>query len=163
MRLPNRLTRRAPASTGRDGSTLTETAVVLPVFFLLLFAFIEFGHVFMTIHTLNSAARRAARLGISETATTASVTALANQVVSSAIPGSSATILVKNGDAFDVTGVDASAINYASLPNIELSTAERRQLFIVRVSVPYSNVAILGNSRWLGGLTVYGQCVMRKE
>jgi Flp pilus assembly protein TadG len=141
---------------------MTETAVVLPIFFLLLFGFIEFGHVFMTIHTLNSAARRAARLGVSETATTASVTALANQVVSSAIPGSSATILVKNGDAFDVTGVDAATINYSALANIELSTAERRQLFIVRVSVPYSNVAILG-PKWLSGLTVYGQCVMRKE
>ena len=116
----------------------------------------------MTIHTLNSAARRAARLGVSETATTASVTALANQIVSSAIPNTSTTILVKNGDAFDVTGVNASTINYSTLPNIELSTAARRQLFIVRVSVPYSNVAILG-PKWLSGLTVYGQCVMRKE
>jgi len=162
MRLLSKPTRHTVTATGRDGSTLTETAIVLPIFFLMLFGFIEFGHVFMTIHTLNSAAQRAARLGISETATTASVTTLANQVVSSAIPGSSATILVKNGDAFDVTGVDASTINYSALPNIELSTAERRQLFIVRVSVPYSNVAILG-PRWLGGLTVYGQCVMRKE
>ena len=90
------------------------------------------------------------------------VTTLANQVVSSAIPAASATIMVKNGDAFDVTGMDASTINYSTLPDIELSTAERRQLFIVRVSVPYSDIAILG-PRWLGGLTVYGQCVMRKE
>jgi Flp pilus assembly protein TadG len=136
--------------------------VVLPVFFLLLFGFIEFGHVFMTIHALNSAARRAARLGVSETATTAAVNALAVQVVNSAIPAGRATVMIKNGDAFDVTGVNASTINYASLPNIELSTAERRQLFIVRVSVPYSDVAILG-PKWLGGLTVYGQSVMRKE
>ena len=162
MRLLRKPTRRTRAAAGRNGSTITETAVVLPIFFLILFGFIEFGHVFMTIHTLNSAARRAARLGISETATTVSVTALANQVVSSAIPGSSATILVKNGEAFDVTGVNASTINYSTLPDIELSAASRRQLFIVRVSVPYSSVAILG-PRWLGDLTVYGQCVMRKE
>ena len=162
MRLLGQLTKCTRTRNGRDGSTLTETAVVLPVFFLILFGFIEFGHVFMTIHTLNSAARRAARLGVSETATTASVTALANQIVSSAIPNTSTTILVKNGDAFDVTGVNASTINYSTLPNIELSTAARRQLFIVRVSVPYSSVAILG-PKWLGGLTVYGQCVMRKE
>lgn len=162
MRLLSQLTRQTRTGKGRDGSTLTETAVVLPIFFLLLFGFIEFGHVFMTIHALNSAARKAARLGVSETATTADVTALANQVVSSAIPGSIATILVKNGEAFDVTGVNASAINYSALPNIELSTAKRRQLFIVRVTVPYSDVAILG-PKWLGGLTVYGQCVMRKE
>ena len=90
------------------------------------------------------------------------MTDLANQVVGSAIPAAAATILVKNADAFDVTGVNASTINYSALPNIELSTAERRQLFIVRISVPYSDVAILG-PRWLGGLIVYGQCVMRKE
>ena len=162
MRLLSKLTRQTRTGKCRDGSTLTETAVVLPIFFLILFGFIEFGHVFMTIHSLNSAARKAARLGVSETATTADVTALANEVVSSAISGSSATILVKNGDAFDVTGVDASAINYSTLPDIELSTAERRQLFIVRVTVPYSDVAILG-PKWLSGLTVYGQCVMRKE
>lgn len=162
MRLLGQLTKRTRTRNDRDGSTLTETAVVLPVFFLILFGFIEFGHVFMTIHTLNSAARRAARLGVSETATTASVTALANKIVSSAIPNTSTTILVKNGDAFDVTGVNASTINYSTLPNIELSTAKRRQLFIVRVSVPYSSVAILG-PKWLSELTVYGQCVMRKE
>lgn len=162
MRLLGQLTKHSRTRKGRDGSTVTETAIVLPVFFLILFGFIEFGHVFMTIHTLNSAARRAARLGVSETTTTASVIALANQVVSSAIPNTSTTILVKNGDAFDVTGMNASTINYSTLPDIELSTAERRQLFIVRVSVPYSSVAILG-PKWLGGLTVYGQCVMRKE
>ncbi len=162
MRLPGQLLKRTRTRMGREGSTVAETAVVLPVFFLILFGIIEFGHVFMTIHTLNSAARRAARLGVSETATTASVTDLANQVVGSAIPAARATILVKNGDAFDVTGVNASTINYTALPNIELSTAERRQLFIVRVSVPYSDVAILG-PKWLGGLIVYGQCVMRKE
>lgn len=162
MRLLNKLTRRTQDRKGRDGSTTTETAVVLPVFFLMLFAFIEFGHVFMTIHTLNSAARRAARVGASETSKTADVSALAYQIVNAAIPGSSATILVKNGDAFDVTGMDASKINYATLPDIELKTAARRQLFIVRVSVPYSKVAIMG-PKWLGDVTVYGQSVMRKE
>jgi Flp pilus assembly protein TadG len=162
MRLLGNLTKHTQTSKGREGATLAETAVVLPVFFVILFGFIEFGHVFMVIHGLNSAARRAARLGVSETATTAEVIALARTVVGSAIPQNSATIIVKNGDAFDVTGVNASTINYSSLPDIELSTAERRQLFIVRVTVPYSNIAILG-PRWLGGLTVYGQCVMRKE
>lgn len=162
MRLLRKLKRRTQATPGRDGSTTAETAVVLPVFFLMLFAFIEFGHVFMTIHTLNSAARRAARLGASETTATADVTALAYQITNSAIPGAKATIMVKNGDAFDVSGVDASKINYSELSDIELKTAARRQMFIVRVSVPYSKVAILG-PKWLGGLTVYGQCVMRKE
>ena len=162
MRLLSKLARRTQTREGRKGVTIAETAVVLPVFFVILFGFIEFGHVFMTIHTLNSAARRAARLGVGETATTADVTTLATQVLNSAIPAAKATIIVKNGDAFEETGMDASAINYSTLPDIELSTAERRQLFIVRITVPYSDIAILG-PRWLGGLTVYGQSVMRKE
>ena len=162
MRLLGNLTKHTRTRQGREGATLAETAVVLPVFFVLLFGFIEFGHVFMVIHGLNSAARRAARLGVSETATTADVTAMARTVAGAAIHQDSATIMVKNGDAFEVTGMDASTINYSALPNIELSTAERRQLFIVRVTVPYNDIALLG-PRWLGGLTVYGQCVMRKE
>ncbi|HRA88160.1 MAG TPA: pilus assembly protein [Planctomycetaceae bacterium] len=162
MRLLNSLIRQKQTKRERCGSTITETAVVLPIFFLILFGFIEFGHVFMTIHALNSAARKAARLGVSETATTADVRTLANQIVNSSIPAARATILVKNGSTFDSAGVDAASINYASLPDIELLTAERRQLFIVRVSVPYSDVAILG-PKWLGGLTVYGQSVMRRE
>jgi hypothetical protein len=90
------------------------------------------------------------------------VKTLAKQVVGAAVRNSTTTILVKNGDTFDTSNVNASTINYASLPDIELSTAKRRQLFVVRVSVPYSDVAILG-PKWLGGVTVYGQCVMRKE
>ncbi len=111
MRLLSQMNPRTRKGHNRNGAAAMERAVVLPVFFLLLFAFIEFGHVFMTMHTLNSAARRAARLGVSETATTASVTALANQITSSAIPGSSATILVKNGSVFDTTGVNTSRQN----------------------------------------------------
>jgi Flp pilus assembly protein TadG len=162
MRLLNKLKARTQSRKRRAGTTIAETAVVLPIFFLILFGVIEFGHVFMTIHTLNSAAQRAARLGVSAPMTTANVSTLASQIINSAIPAARATILVKNGDAFDVADVDASTINYSTLPDIELSTAERRQLFIVRVSVPYSDVAILG-PKWLGGLTVYGQSVMRKE
>jgi len=162
MRLLGNLCKHTRTSQGREGATLAETAVVLPVFFVILFGFIEFGHVFMVIHGLNSAARRAGRLGVSETATTAEVKALATQVIGSAIPAAKATIIVKNGDAFEVPGMDGSSVNYSTLPDIELSTAKRRQLFIVRITVPYSDIAILG-PRWLGGLTVYGQSVMRKE
>ena len=141
---------------------MAETAVVLPIFFILLFGFIEFGHVFMTIHALNTAARKAARLGISEASTTADVTALAQKIAGSAMSVSKVSILVKDGSVFDTTGVNASAIDYNALPNIELASAKRRQLFTVRVSVDYAEIAILG-PRWLGHLKVYGQAVMRRE
>ena len=127
-----------------------------------LFGFVEFGHVFMTIHTLNSAARRAARLGIRESSSTADVRELAENIASSAMSVDQVSILVKDGSIFDTAGTDAASIDYDALPDIELADAERRQMFAVRVSVDYADIAILG-PRWLGHLQIYGQAVMRRE
>ena len=157
-----RLFRKRARSTDRRGAAIAETAVVLPVFFVILFGFIEFGHVYLTIHSLNSAARRAARLGVSDGATTAEVIDLAEEIVGSAFRVQDATILVKDASVFDTSNVDAESIDYAALPSIELSAAERRQLFLVRVAVNYGDIAILG-PRWLGNIQLYGQAVMRKE
>lgn len=157
-----RIFRKQTKSTERKGVAIAETAVVLPVFFVILFGFIEFGHVYLTIHSLNSAARRAARLGVSDGATTAEVQDLAKEVVGAAFRVQAATVMVKDASIFDTVGVDAETINYESLPSIELSTAERRQLFIVRVAVNYGDIAILG-PRWLGNIPLFGQSVMRKE
>jgi Flp pilus assembly protein TadG len=157
-----RLLHKKSTSSNRRGTVIAETAVALPVFFLMLFAFIEFGHVFMTIHNLNAAARRAARLGVSDGATTADVEANAQEIVSKAINVNNATIIVKDASIFDTANVDASAINYSQLSDIELSEADRRQLFLVRVSVNYADIGIMG-PRWLGDLQIYGQAVMRRE
>ncbi len=146
----------------RSGAVLAETAIALPVFFILLFGLIEFGHVYMTIHTLNSAARRAARLGIRESSSTTDVRELAESIASSAMSVDQVSIIVKDGSIFDTAGVDASTIDYEALPDIELTDAERRQMFTVRVSVDYADVAILG-PKWLGHLPLYGQAVMRRE
>jgi Flp pilus assembly protein TadG len=50
MRLLTQLNPRTRVRTNRDGTTIAETAVVLPVFFIVVFGIFEFGHVFMTIH-----------------------------------------------------------------------------------------------------------------
>ena len=157
-----RLFQKRAKSKDRRGAAIAETAVVLPVFFVILFGFIEFGHVYLTIHSLNSAARRAARLGVSDGATTAEVEDLAEEVVGAAFRVQAATIMVKDASVFDTENVNAETIDYAGLPSIELSDAERRQLFLVRVSVNYGDIAILG-PRWLGNIQLYGQAVMRKE
>lgn len=148
----------------RKGTTLVETAVVLPIFFTFIFAFIEFGHCFMTIHTMNSAARRAARLGVGEEKTTSQVVARAKEILDAAIDADheNVVIWVKDASAFDDPNVDASSINYSSLPDVELSTLESESLFVVRIQVPYSEIGILG-PRWITSLNLYGQSVMRKE
>lgn len=151
-------------STERRGATLVETAVVLPIFFTFIFAFIEFGHCFMTIHTMNSAARRAARLGVGDSKTTAEVMTMASDILDSAIDASHENVLiqVKDGSVFDDPTVDASTVDYASLPDVELATMDSETLFIVRIQVPYSEIGILG-PRWITSLNLYGQSVMRKE
>ena len=148
----------------RSGSALVETAVVLPVFFTFLFGFIEFGHCYMTIHSLNSAARRAARMGVGEDVTSAEVIALAHEILDSAIDADHAGVVisVKDASSFDAQDVDAADIDYDSLPDAELSELEPRQLFLVRIEVPYSEIGILG-PRWVQSLDLYGQSVMRKE
>ena len=148
----------------RLGSVLVETAVVLPVFFTFIFAFIEFGHCFMTIHSLNSASRRAARLGVGEDVTTQQVTDLAYAILDSAINADAqgVAISVKDASVFDDPNVDPSNIDYDSLPDVEVSSLESRSLFMVRVEVPYNEVGILG-PRWVTALELHGQAVMRKE
>jgi len=148
----------------RRGSALVETAVVLPVFFTFIFAFVEFGHCFMTIHSLNSAARRAARLGVGEDVTTTQVSSLAHAILDSAIDADldGVNITVKDASVFDGANVDASTIDYDELPDIEVANAESRTLFLVRIEVPYHEIGIMG-PRWIDTLNLYGQAVMRKE
>lgn len=150
--------------TDRDGTTLVETAVVLPVFFTFIFAFIEFGHCFMTIHVMNSAARRAARLGVAEGKDTDAVVDKAKGILKTAVDANhqNVKIWVKDGSIFDDPAVDAENINYDSLPDVELETHPSGSLYVVRVQVPYSEVGILG-PRWVTTLNLYGQSVMRKE
>ncbi|GAB5442941.1 MAG: hypothetical protein Fues2KO_32900 [Fuerstiella sp.] len=141
-----------------------ETAVVLPIFFTLIFAFIEFGHCFMSIHAMNSAARRAARVGVGEDATTAQVVQTAKDILSSAIDvdNSSITVMVKDASVFDDPEMDVDTLDYSQLNDVNIEDLNPRELFIVRIEVPYSEVGILG-PRWVTNLDMFGQSVMRKE
>ena len=154
------------SNTGRQrrGATLIETAVVLPVFFTVMFGFIEFGHCFMVIHSLNSAAQRAARLGVGEGVTTYQVSLLAHSIIDSAIDADTQhlNILVKDASIFDEPGLDPSEVDYHNLPPVEIADLEPRSLFLVRVEVPYHEVGIMG-PRWIDTLNLHGQAVMRKE
>ena len=152
------------SESDRKGTALVETAVVLPIFFTLIFGFIEFGHCFMTIHTMNSAARRAARLGVAETTTTTEVAAMAKSILGSAInaDAENVKIWVKDGSSFDNSAVDPAEIDYEALPDVNVEDLDTGALFIVRIQIPYSDVGILG-PRWVTSLNLYGQSVMRKE
>ena len=66
-----------PRSKDRRGAALVEFAVVAPVVFLFIFAFIEFGRMLMVQHSLSDAARDACR--VATLATTVSSSDVVNQ------------------------------------------------------------------------------------
>ena len=145
----------------RLGTTIVEVAVTLPVFMIFMAGLMECSHAIMVVHSLNAAARNGARYGATDGISTAQVNAKVISLTSKVFPATP-TILVKNGSTFDSASFNPSTINYSSLPNIELSTATDDQMFIVRVSVPYNNVALLPPF-WIKNITLTGQSVMRHE
>ncbi|MFO1042352.1 MAG: TadE/TadG family type IV pilus assembly protein [Planctomycetaceae bacterium] len=146
----------------RSGSSAVEVALTLPIFIMFLAALMEFGHVFFVSHMLKAAAKAGARYGSSPGVTTAQCQAKVQQIVASSIKVSKATVYVKDASVFDTSSVNPSNINYATLPAVELKTAEQGRLFIVRVTVPYDQVALLPPF-WVKGRTVTGQSVLRHE
>ncbi len=71
------------AKSNRDGSTTVELALILPIFFTLLFAAFEFGHANMMRHGAQSAAYEAARAAIVPNATNQDVQTAAQRVLDS--------------------------------------------------------------------------------
>lgn len=146
----------------RRGATLVEMAVVLPVFGVFMAGVVEFGHLYMTINTLNAVARKAARYGVADGISTSQVQELAQQTIQKAFSTNNVLIDVKEAKLFDSSQVNTDTIDYNSLPTANLLEAEPRELFLVRISVPYDEVALLPPF-WAKNLTLTGQSVMRHE
>lgn len=152
----------------RRGTTVVETALVLPVFLLFVLGLVELGHALMVKHVLQSACRQAARIGSTEGHTTAEVQAKTLSVLGSAVNPAAVTVYVKNAGAFDA-GANPSTSGSAleGMPSIELNNADPRQLFMVRAKVKYKDIAIVPNIPYLGnfldGVTLEGQAFMRHE
>ena len=149
----------------RRGTTIPEVAFILLWMFPIGIALVDFGHCFMTIHSINAAAQRAARAGVADTSTTQDVETLAETILSQAIntDAENLVIMVKDASQFDEPAFDPDSItDYSALPDADLATLPSLTLFIVRVEVPYAEVGILG-SWFLTDVNLYGQSVMRKE
>jgi hypothetical protein len=152
----------------RHGTTVVETALVLPVFLLFVLGLIELGHALMVKHVLQSACRQAARIGSTEGHTTAQVQAKTLSILGSAVDPSDVTVYVKNAGAFDSgSSPDTSGTALEALPSIELNDAEPRALFMVRAKVKYKDIAIVPNIPYIGNflddVTLEGQAFMRHE
>lgn len=163
MRIFRQATQRKPGSH-RTAATMVETAVILPVFFIMISGVLEFGHVYMVIHSLNSAANKASRLAATEGATNAQVTSQLVQNLSTTFNTGKMRVLIKDASAYDDTEVDPNTITVDQMPNLEISTAISRQLLLVRVEVSYDEITIVP-SFWkrIIGAEIVGQSIMRHE
>lgn len=157
---PFRKPHQQPAN--RRGAALVEFAIVVPVFSLFMVAMVEIGHAYMVQTTLRGAARKAARLGIGEGVTTGQVVSEAERIVSAACRTTNLRVLVKDGNLFDTSTTVPENLRFDTLPDIELSQADTRRLFIVRLELPYDDVALFPPF-WVNNVTLHSQSVMRHE
>ncbi len=153
----------------RRGTTSVEVAVILPAFLTFILGIIEFGHIQMVSNVLQTATRVAARQGATEGVSTAEVTQRVRDLIATVVDPNQVDILVKDASVLDTTGaLPATSADYQNLPNINLDEAETRQLFLVRVTVPFSAFGLLGNVDFLPGdslsaITLRNQSIMRHE
>jgi Flp pilus assembly protein TadG len=129
------LLRRVPSrARGRRGATLVEFAVVVPIFFTIVFGLCDIGRGFMVKSLLANAARAGCRTGTlpnkANSDITSSVTAA---LTGQGIRGSQTTVAV-NGDS----SADASA-------------AQSGDQITVTVSVSVSNISWLPGTDYITG------------
>ena len=157
----SRRTRRTQAH--RRGTTLVEFAMVLPVFFTFVFGIVEIGRLQLVSNMLTAACRNGARLGSTENVTTADAKARVNEILAAAITTEGVTVIVKDASVFDTSGAyPSSAADYEALTDIELDEVEPRQLFLIRASVAYNDIALFPFAI-LDGVQLTGQALVRHE
>ena len=140
MRIPTTMS----LASRRRGTTIVEAAMVLPVFFMFLFTIIEFGHSQLVINMLDAACRRAARYGSTNGVTTAEVLTQVENLVGTVAAPNDVTIIVKDASVYDTGGtLPSSSEDFHALPDVEVADLEPRDLFLVRVEVQYSEVALV--------------------
>ena len=121
----------------RRGTTVVETALVLPVFLLFVLGLIELGHALMVKNVLRSACRQAARIGSTEGNTTAEVKQRVLDMIGSAVNAPTWSRCTSKTPARSTAarpGHRRRVARSAARPSSS-TDAEPRQLFMVRAKV----------------------------
>jgi Flp pilus assembly protein TadG len=135
-----KLTRRKQHPEGRRGVAAVEFAIVAPLFFMLIFGFIELGRAMMVQQVLTNASRVGAR--------SAALMNSVEQDVIDSVDGYTTNMSVP-GTLVQISPSPASAVAGDQIS--------------VTVSVPYQNVTWLPAPWFLGDTTLSASSVMRKE
>lgn len=137
----------------RSGAALVESALVLPIFFLVTLSVVEFGRAFMVSQLLTNSAREGARLAI-----TAGVT---NQEVVDSVTDQVANTVGVNAAQVNV-GITITPYTGNPDPGNDLTQASKRDLCNITASVLYDDVSFVP-MRFLAGVSLTGQAAMRHE
>lgn len=137
----------------RRGAALVETALVLPIFMMIMVGIVEFGRAFMVANMLAESARHGARIAIVPGATNTSVESEVKTRVSE----------LAHVRAADVTvAITIAPDPRNSNPNGVLSVSQKRDLVTVAIQVPFSKVNLVP-IEWLSGVNLSARCSMRHE
>ena len=133
-----------PCRRNRRGAALVEFAVVVPVFFLMVFGMIEFGRAIMVQQVLTNAAREGARVAVLD-----SPTPTASQV------GTTVTSYLQKA------GISGATV---TINPTEPTTAGYGAPVTVTVQIPFSSVSWLPSPMFIAANTqLRAVTVMRRE
>ena len=132
----------------RNGVAAVEFAVVVPVFFIVVFGMVEFGRAVMVQQVLVNASREGARTAVLEVATLQSVEdSIDTYLDASGITDHDTDFTVNGSVVTDPTGNNSGAGDSIG----------------VAVSVEFNDVSWLPIPEYLGGTTLRAESVMRRE
>jgi len=123
----------------RRAAAVVEFAVVLPLLLTILFGIIEYGWVFMVRQTLQTAAREGCRLAVLQTSVDPYTNVLSR--VSKVMAPTGLT-------SYTVTMTHATSSNPVET---------------VTITIPYSDVSLMGGFFGTKSFDLGGTCTMRKE
>lgn len=143
---------RGPA-TDRRGAATVETALVLPVFFMVMLGIVEVGRAFMVSQLLTNAAREGARVAIMTNSTNTDVSNTVTDILQRTVGVAPANV--------NVTIIVTEYPGNPSTSN-NVNLAKKRDLCEVEVRVNYDKVNMLP-IKYLTGAQLLGQAAMRHE
>ncbi|MCA9059870.1 MAG: pilus assembly protein [Planctomycetaceae bacterium] len=135
------------AFRGRRGATAVEAALVLPIFFMVVIAIIDFGRGMSASQLITSAAQQGARRGMLDGGTNTEVTNAVRDMLRTnlGIQNSDITITIQ------VNGVNGN-----------VASAVENDRITVRAEVPFDRVSY-GTGFFLKGKKLRGESSMRHE
>jgi Flp pilus assembly protein TadG len=139
--------------TERRGAATVETALVLPVFFMVMLGIVEVGRAFMVSQLLTNAAREGARTAIMTNSTNTEVETVVKDILQRTVGVAPANVAVTI-IVTEYTGNPPAANNVAQ--------ARQRDLCEVEVRVNYDKVNLIP-IKYLTGAQLLGQAAMRHE